>query len=184
MEQLHSISMKSNLLLLCAVLCVVFGAPSARGQAANGDLQVIYEEGRAAFNAGQFDLAREKLNIVKARNPSHVPTLAMLTQINQKLGEDNSSLRKSYEGVMIEKVEFTDVELSEAIDAVRILSRKASKEKIVPNITLKTPEIGAKKINLSLTNVPLSEVLNFLAQLSGAKLTYDKYGVTLSNPAG
>jgi len=176
--------MKSKTLTLLAVLIVVLGLPSLQGQPAGADLHVTYEEGRAAFNAGQFDLAREKLSVVKAANPGHVPTLAMLSQIEQKIGYDNTALRKSYEKVIIDKIEFSDVELSEAIQAVRILSRRASLEKVVPNITLKTPELGTKKVSINLTNVPLSEVLNYLAQLAGAKLTYDKVGVMFSNLAG
>jgi len=175
--------MKSKTLTVLAVAVVLLGSPSLRGQGTS-DLHVTYEEGRAAYNAGQYDLAREKLNIVRAKNPGHIPTQAMLTQINQILGADNTSLRKSYDSVIIDKIEFTDVELSEAIQAVRVLSKKASNEKVVPNIILKSPDLGAKKVSISLSNVPLSEVLNYLAQLAGAKLTYDKIGVMFTNLAG
>jgi hypothetical protein len=174
--------MKTKLPLL-AVLLFGFSCQTSPLQAAD-DLHVIYEEGRAAFNAGQLELAREKLAIVKSRNPNHVPTLAMLSQIEQKLGMDNTMLRKSYETVIIDKIEFTEVELSEALQAVRILSKKASKEKIIPNIILKNPELGKKTVSINLTNVPLSEVLSYLAQLTGAKLTYDKIGVMFSSIAG
>lgn len=148
------------------------------------DTHVLYEEGRAAFNAGAFELAREKLNQVAARNPNHMPTKAMLATINQKLGVDNTQLRKSYSSVVLEKVDFADVTVEEAIEALRILSKKASGDKVVPNIIIKSPEVGKKNVTLTLTNVPLTEVLNYIAELSGARLTYDKNAVMFSSKAG
>ena len=172
--------MKTKLLSAFAAFVFVLGlSPFAKAQ----DLHVTYEEGRAAYNAGQLELAREKLNIVAAKNPSHIPTQAMLAQIQQKLGVDNTQLRKSYEQIILPKIEFTDVELSEAIQAVRMLTKKATNEKTVPNIILKTPDLGNKLVSINLNNVPLSEVLNYLAQLSGAKLTYDKTAVMFAGPA-
>ena len=168
---------------LCLVLALVVGllTPALK---AGDDLHVIYEEGRAYFNAGQWDLAREKLALVAAKNPSHAPTMAMLAQIQQKLGVDNTMLRKSYSTVIIDKIEFSDAALDEAIEAVRILSKKATNGKIIPNIIMKDPEIGKKQVSLNLTNIPLSEVLNYLSKLAGAKLTYEKNAVMFASPAG
>lgn len=168
---------------LCLVLALVVGllTPALK---AGDDLHVIYEEGRAYFNAGQWDLAREKLALVASKNPSHAPTMAMLAQIQQKLGVDNTMLRKSYSTVIIDKIEFSDAALDEAIEAVRILSKKATNGKIIPNIIMKDPEIGKKQVSLNLTNIPLSEVLNYLSKLAGAKLTYEKNAVMFASPAG
>lgn len=148
------------------------------------DLNAIYEQGRAYYNAGQFELAREKLAIVAAKSPNHVPTRAMLAQINQSLGANNATLRNSYEKIIIEKVDFDKVLLSEAIEAVRILTRKATDQKVTPNIILKSPELSDRPISIQLTNVPLTEVLNYLAQLTGSKLVYDKTAVLFTSQAG
>jgi len=172
--------MKTKLHLVLA-LAVGLITPALK---AGDDLQVTYEEGRALFNAGQWDLAREKLAIVAAKNPSHAPTRAMLAQIQQKLGVDNTMLRKSYSTVIIDKIEFSDAALDEAIEAVRILSKKATNGKVIPNIIMKDPEVGKKPVSLNLTNIPLSEVLNYLAKLAGAKLTYEKNAVMFATAAG
>ncbi len=107
----------------------------------------------------------------------------MMAQINQQLGADNTALRKSYEKVILPKYEVSDVTLEEALHALRILARNASNGTVVPNIIVKSPELGKATVSLNLTNVPLSEVLNYLSQLSGARLTYEKSGVILSHPA-
>lgn len=141
------------------------------------DINKLYEDGRALFNAGQFELAREKLAIVAARNPNHVPTRAMLAQIQQKLGSQNTTLRDAYAKIIIEKIELENVELNEAIVAVRFHTRKATNDKVTPNIIVKGEEIGKRPVSLSLTNVPLSEVLNYMAQLTDSQVNYDKSAI-------
>lgn len=168
--------MKTTMLLLLAAL----SAALAPVRAAD-DLHVIYEEGRAAFNAGEFQLAREKLSQVLAKNPTHLPTRAMMAQIERVIGVDNVMLRKSYEKIIIDKIEFTDVELGEAITAVRMKAKMATNDKVVPNVIVKSPDLGKKTVSINLTQMPLTEVLNYLAQLAGGRITYDKSAVLISS---
>jgi len=151
---------------------------------AQEDLHSIYQEGRAAFFQGQFEIAREKLAIVLQKNPNHPESRAMMAQIVQKLGEDNTMLRKSYDKVIIPKYEVSEVTLDEALQALRIMAKNASKGTVTPNIVVKNPEIGKKQVSLNLTSVPLSEVLKYLSDMAGARLSYEKSGVMFSNPAG
>ncbi|HSJ03058.1 MAG: hypothetical protein ACAI34_11565 [Verrucomicrobium sp.] len=175
--------MKTNVLLAAAVVASTLWLGSTRAYA-DEDLHTLYQDGRAAYYAGQLDVAREKLAKVLAANPSHTQTRAMMADIEAKIGKDNVMLRKSYEKIMIDKIEFADVELSEAVLAVRMKAKAATKDKVVPNIILKTPELGKKAVSLNLTNMPLSEVLSYLAQVAGVRITYDTSAVMFSNPAG
>jgi len=143
-------------------------------------IQALYDEGRALYNAGHFEQAREKLSIVAARNPSHVPTRAMLAQIQQQLGAAPAvTMKNSYEKVIIPKIEMDNVSLLEAIEAVRVFTRKATEDKVTPNIILKSPELKDRKVSLNLSQMPLTEILNYIAQMVDAKLTYDKHAVMI-----
>src|SRR5688572_12012510 len=104
--------MKTTILLLLAAVLAAFAPTSVR---AADDIHVTYEEGRAAFNAGEYTLAREKLAQVIAKAPDHLPTRAMLAKIEAQLGPDNTMLRKSYEKIILDRVEFADVTLDEAL---------------------------------------------------------------------
>lgn len=172
--------MKTTILLVLAAALAAMTPSSVR---AADDLHVVYEEGRAAFTAGQYDLARERLSYVLSKAPGHLPTQAMLVQIERILGPDNTLLRKAYAGVILERVEFADVTLEESLQALRMLAMKASQNKVIPNVIIKSPELGKKTITLSLAQVPLSEALNYLAQLSGSKLIYDKNAVVITSLA-
>ena len=172
--------MKTTILLLLAAVLAAFAPVSVR---AADDVYVSFEEGRAAFNAGHFEIAREKLAYVLSKSPDHVPTRAMLAQIEAQLGPNNTILRKTYEKVILDKVEFADVSVDEALQAVRFLSLKASQNKVAPNVIVKSPDIGKKTITLNLAQVPLTEVLNYIAQLSGGRVVYDKNAVVISSMA-
>ena len=172
--------MKTHPLLLAGASAILWlCAPVAR---AEDDLHVLYQEGRAAFFSGQFEIAREKLALVLAKSPGHPQTRAMMAQIEQKIGADNTLLRKSYEKIVIEKFEVSDAELSEALQALKILAKNASGGKIIPNVIVRDAEIGKKPITLNLSKIPLSEALRYLADLSGAHLSYDKTAVIFSKP--
>jgi hypothetical protein len=173
-----SSAMKTTILLVVAAVLTAFAPASVR---AADDVYVAYEEGRAAFNIGQFEIAREKLNYVLSKAPDHLPTRAMLAQIEAKLGPNNTTLRKSYEKVVLEKVEFVDVSVEEALQALRTLSLRASQNKVSPNVIVKSPDVAKRTISLNLTQVPLTEVLNYVAQLSGSKVVYDKNAVVITN---
>lgn len=166
----NTFKLMKTILLVIATLALAF---PLNGQ----NIQTLYEEGRALYNAGHLEQAREKLLIVSAKNPAHVPTRAMLAQIQQILGNQQTTLRNSYEKIIIEKIEFENVALSEAIEAVRVHTRKATDQKVTPNIIVKGDEIGKREVSIKLAHVPLTEVLNYLAQLTDTKLTYDKNAV-------
>ncbi len=176
--------MKTNALLAALLVATTVWLGQSIARAADEPLHVLYQDGRAAFYAGQFDIAREKLAKVLAVNPNHTQSRAMMAQIEEKLGKDNVMLRKSYEKIIIDKIEFADVELSEAILAVRMKVKAVTQDKVIPNIILKTPEIGKKTVSLNLSNMPLSEVLNYLAQVAGVRISYDTAAVLFTSPAG
>ena len=172
--------MKTNTLLLAGAAAILWlCAPVVR---AEDDLHVLYQEGRAAFFAGQFEIAREKLALVLAKSPEHPQTRAMMAQIEQKIGADNTLLRKSYEKIIIEKFEVSDAELGEALQALKILAKNASGGKVIPNVIVRDADLGKKPISLSLSKIPLSEALRYLADLSGAHLSYDKTAAIFSKP--
>lgn len=171
--------MKTTILLLLAAVLAALSPSVVR---AADDLYVAFEEGRAAFNAGQLEIAREKLAYVLSKSPDHIPTRAMMAQIEARLGPSNTMLRKSYEKIIIDKVEFADVTVEESIQAIRMLTQKATQNKVVPNIIVKGEGIGEKVLSLNLSRVPLSEVLNYVAQLSGSRLVYDKNAVVFASP--
>lgn len=147
------------------------------------DLNAVYQQGRAAYYKGDLDTAYRLLSRVAAANPKHAETASMLAYIRANYQPKDNSLKNQYAAVTLPKVQMDDVTLTEAIEALRAMSKNASGGKVTPNVIVKGADLGQRKLSLSLANVPLDEALNYVTQLVGAKATYDKHAVILSSQA-
>jgi hypothetical protein len=153
---------------------------SASSLFAADDLNAAYQKGREAFHKGDFATAQAFLTQVAAANPGHTDTQNMLRYIKAHAKPEASTLRRDYAAVTIPKIEMEEVTLTEALAGLRLLSKNASAGKVSPNVIVKGTDLSTKKLSLSLSNVPLSEALEYLAQLTGSKVSYEKHAAILS----
>ena len=147
------------------------------------DLNAVFQQGRAAFYRSDYATAHQLLSRVAAANPKHAETNNMLAFIRANHKMDEGTLKQKYATVVLPKVEMQDVTLTEAIDGLRALAKNASGGKITPNVIIKGEDVMQRKLSLALSNIPLSEALNYVTQLTNTKATYDKHVVILSGTA-
>ncbi|MCB1276084.1 hypothetical protein [Prosthecobacter sp.] len=107
----------------------------------------------------------------------------MLAFIRANHKIDEGTLKKQYDAVMLPKVDMQDVTLAEAIDGLRVLSKNASGGKVTPNFMIKGADLGERKLTLALNNIPLTEALTYITQLTNTKATYDKHVVIITGMA-
>lgn len=103
----------------------------------------------------------------------------MLRYINTHAKQE-STLRRDYAAVTLPKIDMQEVTLQEAATGLRVLAKHASQGKVSPNLIIKGTALAEKKLSLNLAHVPLTQAIEYLAQLSGAKASYDKHAVILS----
>jgi hypothetical protein len=173
----HSIRAKVSAAAFTAAFFMIMASVQAE------DLNAVYQQGRAAFYQGDFTTAQQLLSRVAAANPKHPDTVRMLAYIRANHRAPDNTLKTQYATVILPKVEMSDVTLTEAIEGLRALSKNASGGKVVPNVIVKGEELAQRKLSLSLSNIPLTEALNYVTQLAGAKASYDKHAVILSTMA-
>lgn len=162
-------------------LFAAFFFAAATPPASGEDLNAVYQQGRAAFYKGDFETATALLSKVAAANPRHTDTNNMLAYMRANFKAKDLSLQKQYEALILPKVELGDVTLNEALEGLRQLAKNASNGKVVPNIIVRGgEELAQRKVSLTLANVPLSEALNYVTQLTNTRATYDKHAVTIS----
>ncbi len=154
------------------------------GTGVANDTQALFQMGRAAYYKGDFEQAHELLKQVEARQPNHFETKALLAQIRALMKPGVSSLKKTYAGVNLAKVEFAEVTLDEATQALRTLAKNATDGRVTPNFLIKGEALKAKVISLSLEGIPLSEAIEYLGQLSGARVVYEAHAVVFQPAAG
>jgi hypothetical protein len=165
-------------------LAVVTMMAACSGAAfAADDVNQIFQMGRAAYYKGDVETAYQLLVQVEQRNPKHFETKALLAQIRAQKKPGAVSVKKTYEGVLLTKIEFTEVTLEEAVEGLRVLSKTASDGKVIPNIIIKDPALASKTLSLNLRNLPLTDAIQYLADIVGAKTVYDKHAVMFTTVA-
>ena len=166
--------------VMACVLFTAVGLLAADNKAT--DLQKVFEQGRAAFYRGDYDLASRLLNQVAAANPRHEATRIMLATIaTQPKLETN--LKATYAGVQIPKIELNGVTLDESLQALKVMAGNASGGKVTPNFIIKSPDLNKTLLTLSLANTPLDEVVRYIAEMAKAKVTWDKHAVVFAGAA-
>ncbi len=178
----HVLGMKVSMTAAASMLAAFWMAALPAAVSAE-DLNAVYQQGRAAFYRGEFAKAQELLSRVAAANPRHTDTNNMLGYIKAHHQVKDVTLQKQYESLILPKVEFGDVTLREAMEGLRALAKNASNGKVVPNVIIRSEEAAEKKLSLNLSNIPLSEAINYVTQLTNTKATYDKHAVTISGLA-
>lgn len=180
--------MKTTFLRVCAttlaalvMMVAFFVAPSAVRAA--DDLNTLYQQGRAAFYRGDQELALSLLTQVAAAAPNHTDTQNMLRMLKANQKVNVSTLKKDYGAVVLPKLDMQDVTLTEAIAGLRVLSKNASAGKVMPNIIVKGSGLGEKRLSLALANIPLTEAIEYIAQMTGGRATYEKHAVVISEVA-
>lgn len=166
-----------------AFLVLAITLSSFPGQARADDIKQAFEMGRAAYYKGDLEMAHKLLSIVEAKHPNHQETRQLLINIRATLKQE-SSLKKRYEAVRLARLEFTDVSFEEALQGLRALSKKATNDQLLPNFIVKDATLNAKKVSLTLADVPLTQAIQYLADLADAKVTYDQHAVVFTSGPG
>lgn len=161
---------------------LVMGAGLGVVRAAD-DIENLFQMGRVAYYKGDLEQAHQLLSMVEQQAPRHQETRILLLDVRAKLNATGSSLKKKYEGVKIAKIEFAEVTLEEALDGLRALSKNASQGKMVPNFIVADQALKTKTLSLTLTDVPLTQAIDYVAGIAGARAAYDQHAVIFS-PAG
>ncbi len=163
---------------LAVILAMVAGVGFHQVQAQpSEDINAIFQMGKAAYYKGDLETAQTLLSQVAARDPRHFETKALLAQIRVQLKPGTSSIKKQYDGVMLANIEFADVTLQEALEGLRVMTNNKTDGKVVPNFIVKDTVAAGKPVSLRLSNLPLTQVIQYLADMTGCKIVYDKHAV-------
>lgn len=116
------------------------------------------------------------------------PSLSARTPVISAGASGEVSIESKIQSLIVPKVEFERTNLSEALDYVRgLLAKQADTSSI--NIVFESADkaagdaILAKKFDLKLSNLPLAQLLRYMAQATETDFSIDEYAVRF-HPAG
>jgi beta-lactamase regulating signal transducer with metallopeptidase domain len=95
---------------------------------------------------------------------------------------EGSTLNAKLESIVLPKLDLRDASLEETIGFLRVRLRELDPDKQGVNFVITSAAMEAareKKITLQLSNVPFSEVLRYVAELSGLQVRTDQHAVVL-----
>jgi general secretion pathway protein D len=159
------------------------------------------EGAKSGYQKAAYDSTRaEMLNQVDSQWELQVPTLALEASLPDP-GADSSpanfiSVRNKLDRIIIPKVALDQTSLEEAIEFLRLRASESDTLELDPtrkgvNFTVNlgptdspvAQKIRAARFDLQLTNVPLSQILRYIGDMTGTTFTTDEFAVIIA-PTG
>lgn len=127
------------------------------------------------------------------KNPFSILSYILLLSLPLTAADEPaSSARYKLETLKIENIELKDTRLSDAIALIKVLCKKADPEGKGVNISFIAPKDDKGKAldpvidDISLTDIPLKDVLRYVCEATGMSYRADRYAVMIfpKNMAG
>ena len=168
------------------VVACVLGAAGARAQTA----AQLYEQGVQAYNLGEVDQAKRKLQLTLEVDKNFRPASALLNRINLEQKTAGGAAPAAVVPVKtldktVVPVEFKDTSLDSALEYIKQHIATVSGGKMQVNFVLNVPpELAKKRVTLQLDHVPVTELLRYLGQLAGVNFEMQKYAILVTPANG
>ena len=168
-------------LLACAFAISVL-SPSVNAENTKEKAEVFYNQGLAAEATGDAKKAATAYREALKLNPNHANAHFRLGEV--KLNADKMktvALKTKIEAVVIPVYQIEDSPLQEAIDLLVIAVEKKTNGEIAPNFVIEDPKkkLENTKITMSLKNVPVKAILEYLTTQANTKVRYDEHAVVI-----
>jgi hypothetical protein len=151
------------------------------------DVQKYLTECQTAFMRGDLVTARRNFEMaskLEPRNPTVVGFLKQIAAAEAK-SASNQGAEQEFKGIIIPQIQFKEATFSAALDFLKQKVSDLTGGKKAVNFVLKlAPEQQNAQVTLSLTNIPFTEALRYIAELVDAQVEYQKYAVVIKSKSG
>ncbi len=95
-------------------------------------------------------------------------------------------MEKALTALIIPHVQLKDATFDSTLEYLKQTAEKASGGKTKVSFVVQVPEDVATKtkVSIDLADIPFTEVLHYLSELTGFKFTIEKYAITVKMPSG
>ena len=172
--------MRIVILLTMGVLLTL--GPSLSAQQSATRITALYKKGLQAMEQGQVDVARACFTEVLRIQPNNPNAKFQLRQLNLRAPSLLAKRRQAQLAqVKLPAVNFDQLTIAEALDALDKLVLKETKEKFAPNFIVQDPDgvLDDRKFSLKLGNLPATVVLKYCLDNVGATARYDQHAIVV-----
>ena len=147
-----------------------------------GNLQKVFNDAKAAFNAGEYEKAAVGFRKVLKYQPGYVYARKYLAQTEGLIKQGkkpSASLEDKLAKLKVPSVEFDNANLESVLLFLSQKANEISGGKVVANFIYKGPneDKKLKTITLKLSNVPMTVVIRYVGQLTNTRFKYEEFAV-------
>jgi len=173
------------LALICAsafAAFALFTPVPAPAQQAQANAKALFDEGVKLFDERRYAEAIMKFQQVQRLAPNYVYARSYEARaraaLAQGAGPDNR-LESQLQKVIIPEIDFREAPLGDILDYFALRAEELTGGELRPNFIFKgTPEQRRDTlVTLTLRNVPMTEAIRYVGQLSRTRFTYDAHAV-------
>lgn len=174
----------TTLAVAAALLSPAFGQAPVNNTLTPGQrAEALYRQGLAAEKAGDPVAAHKAFAEALKANPNHAHARYNLGQVKINAPAIAARGREAKFGaVVIPEFRLADSTLTEALEALRIIVERESKETVTPNFVIQDPanKLASGKIALNLKNMPSRAVMQYVLDMAGAKARHDEFAIVIT----
>jgi len=166
--------MKPPLLLSLFLVVLITADTSAQ------TIPDLLNEAQRAYLDNNLTEAREKFELVRRLEPNNRIAAKYLQVMKGKEGSESGSLKSMLGKTVLERVNLKDATLAEALEFLRQKMNNQNPGQQAVNFVIKLDEAKkAAKFSLTLNQVPLTEVLRYIGELTNTQISYEKFAVVV-----
>jgi hypothetical protein len=140
-------------------------------------------EAQRDYIRGDMDAAKERFQFVLQLDPQNITALNYLRMIvtAENASGRNGALEKELNALVIPHVELKEATFDTTLEYLKQTAAKVSGGKTKVNFVVQLPQDVATstKVTLNLSDVPFTEVLHYVSELTGFTFSIDKYAITV-----
>ena len=173
--------------IMLFLLTSVLRTRAATNAAANIPQEQLFMEAVLLSSQGFYPEAEVRLKHLLELQPEQPTVRELLREVQlrriQREQDPVGILKQKLAAISFPTVQFRDANPEDVIDFIRQETGKLAADKTEINFVWQVPR-GAlvSPITLNLKNVPLTEILNYLAQVTGLRYRVDAYAVVIYKP--
>ncbi|NOX99443.1 MAG: hypothetical protein GXP30_06905 [Verrucomicrobia bacterium] len=165
---------------LSASMLVIAGMMSV-SLAETTNLKKVFNDAKVAYAAQDYEKAAEGFRKVLKYQPGYIYARKYLNQAEAKIKsgvKPTVSLESKLAQLKI-SVEFSETDLGSVMTYLSQKSSEISGGKVVANFIYKgsSEDKTSKLVTLKLGNVPLTEVIRYVGQLTATKFKYEEFAI-------
>ena len=154
------------------------------------DVADLMTEAQRAYLRNDYASAKEKFEMVRKLDPANKTATSYLRLIlaeeQKNAGKgDRNATQEALKKLIMEKVEFREASLAEALDFLKQKGNQLAGGKVAINFVMQLDEQAqARKVTITMQKVPFSEVLRYVGDLADVQFMYEQYAIVVKPKGG